>query len=116
MMNRFVGICCLLVFLSCGDNKSSTPQKEQPVNNAESAPVFQVVVTKLSEQNYGYQILKDGKMIIDQPTIPAIQGNRSFTSEEDALKTGEYLITKLKQGIFPPTLSVEELDSLSVLN
>ena len=110
------GIAVLLLILSCGEkNDTSTPTEER-VNKTKSAPQYQVITTKLGDDAFGYQILKDGKMIIDQPNIPAIQGNRSFSSEADAQKTGDYLITKLKKGIFPPTLSVAEIDSLNILN
>lgn len=64
---------------------------------------------------WGYQILQDGSVIIKQTYIPAIQGNHAFRTEEDAQKTAEFILEKMNNNIFPPTLSKEELTYLNVL-
>ena len=64
---------------------------------------------------YGYRIFQDGKLYVNQPHIPAVQGREGFSSESDATETALYAIAKLQHGVFPPTLSVSELDSLGVL-
>ena len=65
--------------------------------------------------NYGYQIFNaSGKMMINQPTIPAIQGNKGFQTEKDAQTAAEFVIQKIDKGIFPPTFSIAELDSLGL--
>jgi len=65
---------------------------------------------------WGYQLLKDGKLMIDQKNIPAIQGNRGFSTNEKAELMGSFILQKVKNGGFPPTVSIEEMDSLGVLN
>ena len=65
---------------------------------------------------WGYQLLKDGKLMIDQKNIPAIQGNRGFSTKEKAEVMGSFILQKVKNGGFPPTVSIEEMDSLGVLN
>ena len=67
------------------------------------------------QQGWGYQILNYGKIYINQPHIPAISGNKGFSTEEKASKTAEYAISKIKNGMIPPTLSKEELEKLGVL-
>jgi hypothetical protein len=52
--------------------------------------------------------------MINQKNIPAVQGNQSFKTETDAIKVGEFVVTKLLQNQFPPTLSLEELTSLGI--
>ena len=54
--------------------------------------------------------------MIDQKHIPAIQGEQGFTSKEKAEITGNYILRKIKNGEFPPTVSVPELDSLGVID
>jgi hypothetical protein len=54
-------------------------------------------------------------LAIDQKHIPVIQGYKSFSSKEKAEKTGNFIVQKMKNGIFPPTLTEQELDSLEVL-
>jgi hypothetical protein len=65
---------------------------------------------------WGYQIFEGGKMIIDQKHIPAEQGLKGFGSKSNAEVAARYIVSKIKRGIFPPTLTHEELDSLHVLN
>lgn len=65
---------------------------------------------------WGYRILNAGKPYINQPHIPAVSGMKGFDSEEDALSTAELAIYKIKNGIVPPTITKDDLDSLGVLN
>lgn len=62
---------------------------------------------------WGYDITVDNKIFIHQPTIPALAGNLSFTSKEDAVKTGNLVVKKLVAGQFP-SLSAEEIKGLDV--
>ncbi|MFN5911173.1 MAG: DUF4907 domain-containing protein [Bacteroidota bacterium] len=80
-----------------------------------SSPEFTVIAVEYPESGWGYQILQDGKLAIDQKHIPVIQGYRGFSTKENAEKTANYIVDKLERGIFPPTLTIEELDSLEVL-
>jgi hypothetical protein len=64
---------------------------------------------------FGYEILKDGRPMIRQANIPGIPGNSGFTTEADAGKVAEAVISKLKKGEMPPTVSEEELKQLKVL-
>jgi len=68
------------------------------------------------EQGWGYQLLDNGKVFINQPHIPAVQGNKGFSSEEKAIKCAEYALKKVDEGMIPPTLTKIELDSLGVLD
>jgi Domain of unknown function (DUF4907) len=63
---------------------------------------------------YGYDILIDGKPYVHQPHIPAVAGNRSFTSEKDARMAAELVAYKIRNNIMPPGVTVEELDSLGI--
>lgn len=64
---------------------------------------------------WGYQIFEGDKMVINQMHIPAVQGIQGFSSQENAATTARYIIKKINEGIFPPTISVSTLDSLRVL-
>jgi Domain of unknown function (DUF4907) len=64
---------------------------------------------------WGYSIAVDGKKTINQPHIPAIAGTKGFKTKQQALKTAEFVIHKIKHNIFPPSVTKEELDSLGVL-
>jgi hypothetical protein len=63
---------------------------------------------------WGYQVILNGKTVIDQPTVPGLPGQRGFASEALARKVGERVVSKLRRGQFPPTLTPPELSQLGV--
>lgn len=133
----------VLLIASCGTNENDSVNKETDSTKLE---IGQIPSTKLivendtiknaeidSRQNktesslevkviysdtigYGYEIYNDGKLYIRQPIIPAIQGKQGFKSEFDAKKTGEYVKNKIEKGIMPPSITVDELKKLGVVN
>ena len=72
-------------------------------------------ITFEENSGWGYQIFKGAKLLINQNHIPAVQGMKGFSSKEKAQKTVDYLMVKLNEGVFPPTITPEILDSLNVL-
>lgn len=66
------------------------------------------------ESGWGYRILDKGTPIIEQHSIPGIPGNSGFKDEKSALKTAKLVGQKLEKGIFPPSISMSELDSLGI--
>lgn len=64
---------------------------------------------------WGYQIFEGNTMLINQEHIPSVPGINGFSSEEKATKAVEYIVTQMDQGLFPPTVSPQILDSLGVL-
>jgi hypothetical protein len=67
------------------------------------------------ETGWGYDILENNVVKIHQPHIPVVQGIRGFKTSDDAIKVGKKVIEKLDKGIMPPSLSLEEMQSLGVL-
>lgn len=117
-----IGIFCLslILFFSCKTNLETDSEinevQKKDTKAASTEPVYSIFTLETEGVGWGYQILKDGKLMINQDHIPAIQGNKGFSSKEDAEKTANFMLEKIKKGIFPPTISIEELDSLEVLN
>lgn len=60
---------------------------------------------------WGYDILKDGRTLIHQPYIPAIEGEIPFSSEEEAGKTARIVVKKLRKKQIP-SVSREEMEKL----
>ncbi len=73
---------------------------------------FQVALIPASDSTYGYDILMDGRILIHQPHIPALPGNRGFASEEDARRVAEFVVRRMRKNVFPPSVTRDEVDSL----
>ncbi|MBD0777926.1 DUF4907 domain-containing protein [Maribacter sp. ANRC-HE7] len=65
------------------------------------------------DKGFGYRILHQKKLLIQQESVPAIQGSHPFTSAVDAEKTADLVIDKLLNGE-DPRLSIEDLERLEV--
>lgn len=93
--------------------KNEAP-KESPYKNAKiDIKVFENKEANL--KGFGYDIYIYDALYVHQPHIPAINGNRGFHTQEQASKAAEFVIYKIRNNIMPPSLSVEELDSLGTL-
>ena len=64
---------------------------------------------------WGYDIVANGKVYIHQEFIPAIPGKKGFASKEQAVAVGNKVILKMRNKQIPPTLSIEELKDLGVI-
>ncbi|MGB8492146.1 MAG: DUF4907 domain-containing protein [Bacteroidales bacterium] len=63
------------------------------------------------DKGWGYDIILKNKVYIHQPFIPAIEGEMPFPDKRSARRTGDLVITKLKNHK-PPAVSREELKSI----
>ena len=128
MMSRnrkcFSVIVIALTVMSCENNTKVTSQpvaldtdkvKVQTSVVEVKRDSFSLQTTFSPEFGWGYQILNYGVVFINQPHIPSVQGNKGFKTKMKAIITGEYIIYKLENNMFPPTISPQELDSLDVL-
>lgn len=66
-------------------------------------------------KTFGYDIYDNDKLMIHQPSIPAIPGKDGFKTRASAEKIAQLVISKIKKGEMPPTVSPEELKNLQVL-
>lgn len=62
---------------------------------------------------WGYTIAFKNKIIIKQSIIPVINDTKSFTTENDALKTANLVVDKLNQNI-SPTVTKNDLILLKI--
>ncbi len=83
------------------------------------APVIEAVVFEVRGssnriEGYGYDLVINGKKTVHQPMIPAVQGNKSFATEQDAKAVGELAAARMRKTGDLPTISVKDLDSLKI--
>lgn len=117
MRLKIVSFFIVVAFIGCDESKVKTDDTKSTDSETvkDSTPEYTVIAVEQPESGWGYQILQDGKLAIDQKHIPAIQGLKTFSSKEKAEKTANFIVEKMKRGVFPPTVSETELDSLEVL-
>lgn len=66
------------------------------------------------DSGFAYKINLGEKPMIDQKHIPGVQGLKYFKSEEDARNAGMLMLYKLENNIMPPSVTLNELDSLNI--
>lgn len=93
------------------DDESATTSDAQSTESS----TWSYKVYLVSEGNWGYQLFDGATMVINQPSIPAVQGIAGFDTKEKADKTARFVLEKMKRGEIPPTISREELERLNVL-
>lgn len=113
-----------LLFSSCDGSKhknrpdlsqSNTDSNVSVSSNGMELKTFEVKDSAGRSQGWGYDIYVNGKKTIHQPIIPAVPGNNSFKTKNDAQKVGSFAVDKMfKEGSLP-TILIKELDSLGVL-
>lgn len=69
------------------------------------------VVTFKEENGWGYNIFYKKKIIIHQPYMPVISGQKAFISKKYARETGKLVADKLKKHKLPRITS-DELDAI----
>ena len=77
------------------------------------APVYSLAVRK-NPSGWGYAIQCQGRVIIDQPTVPAQTGTVGFLSESQARRVGAYVLQKVQADHTLPTLTPGQLHRLGV--
>jgi hypothetical protein len=60
---------------------------------------------------WGYDILVKDTLFIHQESIPAIEGNKPFSSKSQAMEAASLLISKLKKGE-SPSFSQSEIEQI----
>ncbi len=65
------------------------------------------------DSGFGYIIYDDTLAMITQHFIPAIEGDNVFINKDQAKRTGELVVYKIKHNLLP-TITIKELDSLHI--
>jgi len=95
--------------------KQATESEDTKAQN-KVVQTIRMEIIPAPNNTFGYNILKNGKVFIHQPHIPAVAGNKGFSTEAKARKAAAFAISKIEKNIIPPTITAAELDSLGVLD
>lgn len=75
--------------------------------------LYTIETFKTDAGGWGYNIMSGKKIFIKQDVIPAVQQAIPFRSENEARRTAELVVKKLKSKKIP-SVTIGELDSLSI--
>ena len=110
----------VLIFMVLISNAQTTkePTKEVhkfPDSETSKNSGYSYTIISAANNTWCYDIYKDNKIFIHQPSIPAIMGNDGFKKKSDADKVAKLVINKIKKGEMPPSVTEKELRELRVL-
>jgi len=97
-----------------GMSQISPTAQNTGTNNLQSKSDSLTYIIIASNTQYGYDIFQSGKLLIHQPHIPGLSGQHGFETKTDAEKVALLVISKLKKGIFPPSVTEEEMKNISI--
>jgi hypothetical protein len=111
--------CCVSITMLF-PQAHSAPQSDSSAAKFPAASAY--ANTKLTykiidapKHTYSYDVFADGRLMIHQPSAPALPGNEGFKTKEDATKVALLVIETIKKGEMPPTISIDEMKKLNVI-
>jgi len=87
-------------------------QRKNPYADAE----LTVKILPSANNTFGYDVLLYGRPLVHQPNIPGLPGNDGFTTRERAQKVADFVVKKIRNNEMPPTVTIEDLNKMGVLN
>lgn len=101
-----------ITFLSAACQQPAADKKSMPVTTKDK--MYVEVKTFETTNGWGYEVYADGKLYIQQPFIPGIAGTHGFLSQQDALKAGNLILTKMRRQERFPVITKPELLALGI--
>ena len=110
-------ISCLALRMSAAGQYPSQSQTNKPTQATikQSNGVISFKIIDAPDNSFGYDIFLNGKLYIHQVSVPGVPGVKGFNSKTSAQKVAQLVMSKIKSGEVPPTISAEELKNLKVI-
>jgi hypothetical protein len=99
-----------MMLLAVIANQSTAQSSATP-----ETPALTYQIIDSQNNTFGYDVYRDGKLLIHQTSIPALPGNDGFKTRDDAARVAELVMYKIRKGEMPPTITAEEMKELGVL-
>jgi hypothetical protein len=110
-----IGFVLISTIILAQGKSASNPVASFPAASQFANTQFSHKIIPAVNNTYCYDVLADGKILIHQPSIPGLPGNEGFKTKQDAEKVAKLIISKIKKGEMPPSVTIEELKKLKVL-
>jgi hypothetical protein len=108
-VNVTIRLLFLLIFLLSVPAAGQSAQAHKKTAAHKSSPVLKVRIIAAESGTWGYDIYSDNRLYIHQPSVPGLAGNKGFRTKGQAQKAAAIVCQKIRKGIMPPTVSIEEL-------
>ena len=95
------------------DSPSAQVPKQQENPYAKAEITIQIIPS--ANNTFGYDILLYKRTLVHQPNIPVLPGNEGFSTKEKAQTVAEFVVKKIRNNEMPPTVTMEDLNTLGVL-
>lgn len=116
MKKIFISVIAFFLFYTVqAQQKPEDDAKKFPDAGSIANAKLTYKIIDAPEHTYCYDVYSDGKLLIHQKSIPALPGNKGFKTKSDAEKIAQLVISKIKKGEMPPTVSVEEMTKMNVI-
>lgn len=109
------GFLFRFVFLVMLNSFNLVAQQNPTFPKEHTGAVLTHTIIASADHTFGYDIYNAGKLMIHQPSIPGIAGNKGFKTKEDAGKVAALVISKIKKGEIPPSLTTEDFRKLKIV-
>jgi len=109
------GFCCLVLccLLSRALQAQTQGAHAAPVHKATASYTYKL--TDAAKSTFGYDIYQNGRLVIHQPSVPALPGQQGFKTKAGAASVAQLVIKKMQKGEMPPTVSLAEMKKLKAL-
>ncbi len=106
---------CLYVLVLCSISASAQEKQikssKNKTNTVQSKGYTYTIVPGVNH-TFGYEIYLNGKLHIQQLSIPTRPGNEGFKLKKDAEKIAKIVVSKLQRGEFPPTVTEKDIKGM----
>ncbi len=118
-MKPFIPLLYLIMLVACGYAQGNTAQNAGsatfPSGQAFKAANLTYKIIPAANNTWCYDILMEGRLYIHQPSAPGLPGLEGFKTQEAAARVAQLVISKMKKGEMPPSVTMEEMKNLKAL-
>ena len=108
-------VCAGLPATALSVEKVAGKQEVQQQNNPYAKAEITIKIIPSINKTFGYDIFINGQRVIHQPHIPAVPGNKGFTTKAKAQKVAEFVVKKIRNNDMPPAVTIDDLKKKGVL-
>jgi hypothetical protein len=119
-MKIYTPLIAILFFCGCNQKIEKNVNMHLDENENRSNTI-EIKILKLDSliphtdiNGFGYDIKINQKLFIRQIHIPGIEGKKGFVTSKDAEKAASMVVNKIRNNVFPPSITKEELISESI--